>query len=60
MASVTAINYIPPAIFVELDAMDGTTYTQHSLPGRVGGLSTMYHHSRTVTFLNLSLWGRGQ
>ncbi|KAF8417694.1 hypothetical protein EV426DRAFT_681956 [Tirmania nivea] len=46
IASVTAINYIPPTIYVELDATDGRTYAQHSLPGRVGGLSTMYHHSR--------------
>jgi len=58
MASVTAINYIPPTIYVELDATDGRTYAQHSLPGRVGGLSTMYHHSRSVTFLNLNSQAR--
>ena len=57
MASVTAINYIPPTIYVELDATDGRTYAQHSLPGRVGGLPTMYHHSRAVTFLNLNNQG---
>ncbi|KAF8448551.1 hypothetical protein BGX38DRAFT_1270152 [Terfezia claveryi] len=54
IASVTAINYIPPTIYVELDATDGKTYAQHSSPGLVRGLSTMCHHSRTVTFLNLN------
>ena len=58
MASVIAINYIPPTISIELGATDRRTYAQHSLPGRVGGLPTMYHHSHIVIFLNLNSQSR--
>lgn len=45
--TVQAINYIAPIIIVEIAMDDGRSYSNRSLPGRVGGLLTVYHHSHT-------------
>ena len=42
LASIQATNFTGVFIQVELKN-DGRTYNRHSLPGRVGGISTLYH-----------------
>ena len=42
LANIQAINFTGAFIHVELKH-DGRTYQRHSLPGRVGGTSTLYH-----------------
>ena len=44
-ANIQAINFVSPILIVELRADDGRSYNRHSLPGRVGGRTTIYHHS---------------
>lgn len=47
LVTVQAINYIAPIIIVEIAPDDGRSYSTRSLPGKVGGLLTVYHHSHT-------------
>ncbi|KAL2801742.1 hypothetical protein BJX63DRAFT_416672 [Aspergillus granulosus] len=56
LATVQAVNYIAPIIIVEI-ALDGRSYSNRSLPGKIGGLLTMYHHSHTP-FWPLACQGR--
>jgi hypothetical protein len=44
LCKVKAINFISPHLVVELQ-VDGSSYGRHSLPGIVGGVPTLYHHS---------------
>jgi hypothetical protein len=45
--NIEAVNFIPPTIIVELRHDDGKEYGKRSLPGIVGGQTTLYHHSHT-------------
>ncbi|KAI9768318.1 MAG: hypothetical protein M1840_004926 [Geoglossum simile] len=47
VANVHAVNFLSPFIFVELCSNDGRSYDRHSLPGRVAGHATIYHHGGT-------------
>jgi hypothetical protein len=44
LANVHAVNFYSPFIFVELHSNNGEIYEAHSLPGRVAGHVTLYHH----------------
>ncbi|KAL5324693.1 hypothetical protein ACEPPN_009241 [Leptodophora sp. 'Broadleaf-Isolate-01'] len=45
MANVRAIFYMPHWTIVELEYGDGRVYEPKSLPGIVGGCTTLYHHA---------------
>ncbi|GAD91495.1 hypothetical protein MGYG_06716 [Paecilomyces variotii No. 5] len=47
LLSIQAVNFIPPLMVVEIRTGDGVTYERRSLPGRVGGRTTLYHPSET-------------
>jgi hypothetical protein len=49
--SVHAMNFVFPKLIIEL-ANNGRAYQQRSLPARVGGWSTLYHHQQS----DLSYW----
>lgn len=57
LANIQAINFIPPSIIVELRVDDCRTYEKRSLPGRVGGQTTLYHHSDEL-FWDVASQGR--
>jgi hypothetical protein len=43
--SIRSVQFLPPAIIVEIHADDGRQYERKSLPAKAGGLNIMYHHS---------------
>ncbi|KAM5442804.1 hypothetical protein MferCBS31731_002190 [Microsporum ferrugineum] len=45
LCNVKAINWYGYHCYVELHTNDGRSYDRHSLPGRVAGKMTTYHHS---------------
>ncbi|KMQ42971.1 hypothetical protein HL42_6359 [Trichophyton rubrum] len=45
LCNVKAINWFGLCCFVELHTNDGRSYKRHSLPSRVAGKTTTYHHS---------------
>ncbi|KAE8349273.1 hypothetical protein BDV28DRAFT_152044 [Aspergillus coremiiformis] len=45
IVNIEAINFLAPIIIVELQYGDGKEYGRISLPGLVGGRTTIYHHS---------------
>ncbi|EFE45034.1 hypothetical protein TRV_00168 [Trichophyton verrucosum HKI 0517] len=45
LCNVKAINWFGLYCFIELHTNDGRSYKRHSLPGRVAGKTTTYHHS---------------
>ncbi|KAJ9259481.1 hypothetical protein DTO207G8_1044 [Paecilomyces variotii] len=47
LVNIQAVNFIPTLVIVEIRTGDGRTYERRSLPGRVGGQTTLYHHSET-------------
>ena len=52
--NINAISFISPIIVVELCDQDGKKYERRSLPGIVGGRTTIYHHS------DMPFWGMAE
>ena len=57
-ASIKKVYFFSYHITVELDIEDGVTYKPKSLPGKVGGKLTTYHHSNETFFNTMNSHGR--
>lgn len=57
-ANVRRVNFFPNSIVVELVYGDSSVYGESSLPFRVAGFPTTYHHGRDSFFNSIRHYGR--
>lgn len=57
MVSIRRVSFFWPYIIAELH-VENQVYGRHTLPGKVAGCATFYHHSETSFWLDMTLRAR--